>query len=221
MARGRMDNETEIKTLRLQVAGLEKQVSELSAKLEGSKKPIRQPDLVHHEWAIDQRAKIQHKLLALYRQVLKTDPKQADWTLTYLSDHLISAAFSLWRAVFLAENVRDEAPILEAQKNFLETVISTNAITFPDDRRNSAWTVSFYLENAKHRIMAAHHLAEHYFKGERLDMVLPLVRLKGTNDVKLTRYEWESIHAALRILLKILDPKTKLPVDTPTIPVDE
>jgi hypothetical protein len=68
--------------------------------------------------------------------------------------------------------------------------------------------------------MAALHLAEHYFKGEQLNMVLPLIRLKGTKDVKLTRYEWESIHAALRILLKILNPSTKLPVDMPTIPVE-
>jgi hypothetical protein len=63
-------------------------------------------------------------------------------------------------------------------------------------------------------------LAEHYFKGEDLKLVLPLVRLKGTNDVKLTRYEWECIHAATRILLKVLDPATSLPVETPNVPLE-
>jgi len=40
-----MDSEAEVKTLRLQVAALEEQVSKLSADFEASKKPARKPDL--------------------------------------------------------------------------------------------------------------------------------------------------------------------------------
>jgi hypothetical protein len=80
-----MNNDAEISTLRLQVAALEKQVSELAGKFEASKKPGRKPDLKHREWAIEERAKIQQTLLALYNRVLKADPEQTDWTLTYLN----------------------------------------------------------------------------------------------------------------------------------------
>jgi hypothetical protein len=86
---------------------------------------------VHYEWAIEQRAKIQHTLLALYKQVLKTNPKQTDWTLTYLMGHLISASFSLWRAVFLAENVRDEAPILMPKRISLRPSSPLTRSPFP------------------------------------------------------------------------------------------
>ena len=71
-----MNNDAEISTLRLQVAALEKQVSELAGKFEASKKPGRKPDLKHREWAIEERAKIQQTLLALYNRVLKLIPSR-------------------------------------------------------------------------------------------------------------------------------------------------
>lgn len=176
-----------------------------------------EPDIEHLRWAIDCRADIQHTLLALYTFVRRPSLDQRDWVRPHLLDDLIAAAFSLWRAAFLAEHVRTADSIREAQQRFLATVIATNAINFPDDRRNSAWSVSFYLENAKHRLMKAHQIAQHYMDHESLKKVLPLVRLQGTNDVKLTRYEWECIHRALRIILKVLDPDCNLPIKELTI----
>ncbi len=132
-------------------------------------------------------------------------------------DHLIAASFSLWRAVFLAENVREPNSVRVAQKLFLATVISTNAIGFGDDKRSSAWSVGFYLENAKHRLTAAHLIISHHRKDLQVQDILPLLRLSGTYAVELTRYEWESIHAALRTLLKALDPACKLPIEPPTV----
>ena len=58
-------------------------------------------------------------------------------------------------------------------------------------------------------------------KNKSLEQVLPRIRLKGTNDVGLTRYEWESIHMALRIILKVLNPEFNLPIDEPTPPGEE
>jgi hypothetical protein len=177
------------------------------------------PDLAHLEWAIDHRAKIQHTLLALYDFLRRNQPAdQRDWVMPTFLDHLIAAAFSLWRAVFLAESIRDWASIHKGQETFLASVLSTNAITFADDRKNRAWTVSYYLENAKHRLMAAHHVAEHHMPNRSLEQVLPLLRLKGTNAVALTRYEWECAHKALRIMFKLLDPNLKLPIEDPTLP---
>lgn len=211
-----MDVAAELKILRLQIEAIEKQITTIGQAL--TTKPVIKPDIVHLAWAIDQRAKIQHTLLALYEYVRSNEPDQREWVKPSLLDHLIAAAFSLWRAVFLAEDTRTLVSIRKAQEEFLASVISTNAIGFGDDKRNSAWTVSYYLENAKHRLMAAHHIAEHYMKDKSLDTVLSLVRLKGTDDVRLTRYEWESIHMAVRIMLKLLCPDLKLPIEAPTIP---
>jgi hypothetical protein len=179
------------------------------------------PNILHLRWTIDQRAKIQHTLLALYEYVRLNAPERRDWVKPSLLDDLIAAAFSLWRAVFLAENIRTPESIHKSQEDFLASVIATNTIGFSDDKRNSAWTVSFYLENAKHRVAAAHQVAAHHMKNKSLEQVLPRIRLKGTNDVGLTRYEWESIHMALRIILKVLNPEFNLPIDEPTPPGEE
>jgi hypothetical protein len=180
-----------------------------------------EPDIEHLKWAIDCRADIQHTLLALYTFVRRPSPDdQRDWVRPSLLDDLIAAAFSLWRAAFLAEHVRTADSIRDAQRRFLATVIATNAINLPDDRKNSAWSVSFYLENAKHRLMRANQVAEHHIGHKSLKTVLSLVRLTGTDDVKLTRYEWECIHRALRIILKVLDPDCNLPIKELTLPTE-
>jgi hypothetical protein len=133
-------------------------------------------------------------------------------------DHLIAAGFSLWRAVFLSESDRDFIAIHKGQEKFLESVLTNNAITFADDKTNRAWTVSYYLENAKHRLAAAQALTEEYLKDKSRDRILPLLRLRGTRDVALTRYEWECVHAAMRLIVKILNPDSKLPLLQPNLP---
>jgi hypothetical protein len=135
-----------------------------------------------------------------------------------LLDDLIAAAFSLWRAVFLAESNREWTSIHKGQEDFLSSVITNNAINYTDDKRNRAWTVSYYLENAKYRLKSAHHNASHHMNHETLSNVLPLLAVKGTEKASLTRYEWESVHMALRIMLKILDPHLTLPIESPTVP---
>jgi hypothetical protein len=179
------------------------------------------PDVRHLAWAIDQRAKIQHTMLALLELVREIEVNHAEWIKPKLMDHLIAAAFSLWRAVFLAEKVREIPTIQKAQEDFLAKVISTNAIAFGDDLQNSAWTVSYYLEAAKLRISAAHSIAAHHLPDDSLREIMPLVRLVGTGDVKLTRYEWECAHRAVRVLLKLIYPSCKIEPEPPHLPIDE
>jgi len=177
------------------------------------------PDLEHLEWAIDQRGKIQHTLLALYKFVRNNSPDQLDLERKSLLDDLIAAAFSLWRAVFLAESKREWTSIHKGQEEFLASVITNNAINYSDDKRHLAWTVSYYLENAKHRIRSAHHNATNNMPhDETLSTILSLINVKGTRKASLTRYEWESVHMALRIMLKILAPHMTLPIDRPALP---
>lgn len=189
---------------------------------EGTKKP----DLSHLAWALDQRLEIQRTLLELYRFVRANTseslrsphPSEPHFVKPMLLDHLIAAGFSLWRAVFLSESDRDFVSIHKSQEKFLESVLTNNAITYTDDKINRAWTVSYYLENAKHRLAAAMYLAEEYLKDKSLNKVMPLLRLKGERDVALTRYEWECVHAAMRLILKILHPKSTLPPLQPKLP---
>jgi hypothetical protein len=46
----------------------------------------------------------------------------------YVLGYLIGAAFSLWRAVFLADTFRDDLSVHGTQEQFLKTVITDNAI---------------------------------------------------------------------------------------------
>jgi hypothetical protein len=160
-------------------------------------------DLDHLKWAIERRADIQRTLHSLYGYVRTNRPQQLFTTI--LLDHCIAAAFSLWRAVFLADKVRTISSTHEAQERFLETVVTTNAINFPDDRRNSAWTVSFYLENAKHRLSQGATIASRHLDLQDYHGVIGLLRQSGT-DVPMTRYEWECAHLALRSLFNVIAP---------------
>jgi hypothetical protein len=77
-----------------------------------------EPDLKHLEWLVDRRSDIQHTLLALYNYV-----RGFHFGHPILIDHLVAAAFSLWRAVFLAGTSRDWVPVSTGQKKFLLDII--------------------------------------------------------------------------------------------------
>jgi hypothetical protein len=63
---------------------------------EGESLPkVAKPDEEHLAWAIDQRADVQHTLLALYGFVQYHPPPKLDHDAQYLLDLLIGAAFSL------------------------------------------------------------------------------------------------------------------------------
>jgi hypothetical protein len=182
----------------------------------------KKPDIEHLRWAIDQRAEIQRTMLALYEYVRANrtslgyaNPKE------YILDHLVGAAFSLWRAVFLAETFRSDETIRESQEGFLAKVISDNSITFGDDKINRAWTVGYYLDDAKLRVERASAYADHHLKSDSRRFVTRHLRLRGTLGVPLTEWEWESAHFALRHMLGILDPETTAKPIQPNSPRPE
>lgn len=181
---------------------------------------VAKPDIKHLAWAIDQRAQIQRTLLAFYGMIRERPQNQyPSWWEEHLNDHFLAAGFCLWRAVFLADKPRDLESVVAAQERFLTQVLSTNAITFPDDRTNSAWTVTFYLENAKLRIGAAQQFMHDQLTKEqrsamKLEMVIRYVRLKGREPVDM-RYEWQAAHTALRLLLNGPFTGLELPIEHP------
>jgi hypothetical protein len=171
-------------------------------------------DEEHLGWAIDQRAAAQRTLLALHTFVKSNPAHVQDPKTLLLIDLLIGAAFSLWRAVFLADTFRDVVRVQQSQEAFLLKVLTNNAITFPDDRANRDWTVGYYLENAKLRLARAITILDGSPDSREL---MRHLRLRGLG-AELTRYEWESAHYALRALLKIIAPETQISADPPTAP---
>ncbi len=68
-------------------------------------------------------------MLALYMFARGHTPEAIGATpKNYLFNLLIGAAFSLWRAVFLADTFRDVRTIHSNQEAFLEKVITDNSI---------------------------------------------------------------------------------------------
>jgi len=182
----------------------------------------KKPDIEHLRWAVDQRAEIQRTLLALYGYVRKNKPSAGYANpRDYILDHLVGASFSLWRAVFLAETFRSDESIRDSQEGFLAKVISDNSITFGDDKINRAWTVGYYLDDAKLRIERASAYADHHLKADSRRNVIQHLRLRGTLGVSLTEWEWESAHFALRHMLCILDPQTTAKPIPPNSPRPE
>jgi hypothetical protein len=184
------------------------------------RQPSAEEELKHLRWAISVRAKIQETLLALYELVLQPPARgYPAWWEELLKSYFLGTGFALWRAAFLADKARDLESTVTAQEAFLKQLLSTNAITFGDDRANRSWTVTFYLEDAKLRIGAAyqfllHHLAEDQQQAMGLPEVVRYIRLTGRQPVDV-RYEWEAAHAALRILLNNPYTDLKLEVEKP------
>jgi hypothetical protein len=167
-----------------------------------------EPDLHHLEWAIDQRAKIQHTLLKLYQFLQTYNPDMqspnSPWVRTSALDDLIAAGFSLWRAAFLAGSLRQLENIQEAQKQFLERVVTINAITFSDDKQNDAWTFGYYILNAMYRLLASQRNLEMFLSEEDKALLARLLRIRATGNRAHNRHQWESLHAVLRIFYKIV-----------------
>ena len=182
------------------------------------------PDFGHLAWAVNQRAEIQRTLLALYEFVCRHRPPQ-NGAQKYVPGYLIGAAFSLWRAVFLADTFRDDVSVHGSQEQFLKKVITDNTIGFNDDRQNRHWTVGYYLENAKIRLSQAATFIEAHANAFGLKLnpgvlaeTMPLLQLSGTMGVELTRYEWESAHYALRRLFRIIEPDASIEARPPEAP---
>ena len=79
--------------------------------------------------------------MTLYKFIRDHPPGSIDLWDKYLLDSSVGAAFSLWRAAFLAETLRGDVEIHASQEAFLERLITDNTITFGDDKINRHWTV--------------------------------------------------------------------------------
>ena len=176
------------------------------------------PDFDHLKWSIDKRADVQRTLLALYTYVRCRPAENVKPIDIDLLDDLIGAAFSLWRAVFLVDTLREDTTVHDSQEQFLAKVISDNSITFADDKINRHWTVGYYLENAKLRLRQTLSYVDDRKSTTLQTRLGPSLHFRGTENVRLTQYEWECLHHVLGEVLLILHPTSDYQPVRPQMP---
>ena len=132
-------------------------------------KKLQDEHVRHYAWLIRGRFEIQKVHNELYRFLLESKAKNffphdeclnaTPWRLFSL---LLGASFALWRAVPLIDHVAPgETTIVDAlddAKKFLENLLEDNAINYAQDKRAAHWTVRYYLNSARLRLLEASRL---------------------------------------------------------------
>ncbi len=113
---------------------------------------MNDPD--NFRWLVDSRSKIQSFLLQLYPLI--GEPPPTSVARSAVLQLLLGSAFSLWRAVFLAEDDRKINMVENHAKEFLRILIKDNAINYTQDSATRNWTVGYYLNNAYFRLNLAY-----------------------------------------------------------------
>ena len=110
------------------------------------------PDPEHLNWVIHGRARNQIAALNIYALMKDHRDEIRVEKLSYDLQTLAAVAFSLWRAVFLADRTGAvEAKMADAEL-FLGKMLTDNAIAFAQDRGSREWTFNYYVDNARFRL---------------------------------------------------------------------
>jgi len=111
----------------------------------------KSPTSARSTWSLDARTRSQRLLMALYDLarsggVSPTSPRGESLSL------LLGVAFSLWRAVSLADTPNRRWPdALENSQAFLDAMASTKTIGLGLEYQLQEWASGYYLNNAKLR----------------------------------------------------------------------
>lgn len=102
----------------------------------------------HLEWLILSRMRNQNACLRLFNLFEKYTVQAKGKELRAASQLLVAAAFSLWRAAFLADKTGQREAVFNDARAFLATLLTNNAINYPQDRASREWTFNYYMTNA-------------------------------------------------------------------------
>jgi hypothetical protein len=155
-------------------------------------------DLPYLRWLVLHRSNIQNLLLELHlflqeqRRAL-----DADADLRSIFGLLVGSAFSLWRAVFLADSSRDWKNILDDADRFLDTLIRDNTILFRDDK--NAWSIGYYLNNGRYRL---YRILEK-MPDEQLRNLIDQIKSTGVDEVS-ARNAWQLSYEAARLAFDLV-----------------
>jgi hypothetical protein len=166
------------------------------------------PDLSDLRWLVDRRNKIQSCLLQLYERIERT-AVEPDKQHSLILQLLLGAAFSLWRAVFLAGSGRELNAVDSHAKEFLQTLIKDNAINYPQDQKTRSWSVGYYLNNAHLRLQVAYQM--HGLLSAHRERVNAFLSEQVSDSAASDALQpWDGAHAAiLEILTHLSEPNTK------------
>lgn len=138
-----------------------------------------QSKLPHLKWAIKSRARNQASSLRLLELFDAYPQRWKTQRYSRAAQDLVSVAFSLWRAAFLADKESQRGEVFKAGRAFLERVIEDNAIGFTQDRAWRAWTFNYYTRNARWSL-------------EHLHALFPKIASKYDTSIKLNATErWD------------------------------
>lgn len=112
------------------------------------------PSATHLAWVIDGRAKNQRPALDLYEMIANDKQQITKRRLATDAQDLAAVAFSLWRAVFLADRSGAMEAKMKDVEYFLGKMLTDNSIAFSQDRTAREWSFNYYLDNAKYRLIS-------------------------------------------------------------------
>jgi hypothetical protein len=85
---------------------------------------------------------------------------------------LVGTGFSLWRAVFLADQRLEGTASLAAAEKFLTKVVSDNTITYSQEKDTRRWTAGFYIGHIQYRLFHLHNNYGEDLKVPELDELI-------------------------------------------------
>jgi hypothetical protein len=169
------------------------------------------------KWLVKSRSDIQNESLALYdflcekRSALDLNKDAAS-----IFGLLLGTTFSLWRAAFLADETRSKRSVLDDAQKFLEFLVRDNAIGYAQDQKAKNWTVGYYLNDARYRLLAINeklpkldgvHLPGPIPQIEQLkEMYLSGVELDATTSV--WKVEFNILHEAFGVFKAAMEDKS-------------
>lgn len=109
------------------------------------------------EEVVERRRKNQESLCTLFRiaearhAILSTTANEA-WERDVFH-LLVGAGFALWRSAFLCHAARTPPILLGQATALLNLLLRDNAFTYPNERTTKEWTVGFYLNDARYRLI--------------------------------------------------------------------
>ncbi len=168
------------------------------------------------KWLVESRSKIQKESLALYnflcanRTALDQNKPAAE-----IFGFLLGTTFSLWRAAFLANENRPKRRILDDAQKFLKYLVRDNTISYTQDKDAKNWTVGYYLNDARYRLLDIKHRLPKLV-GDALQGLNPLFEklekmYSSGREIDATTQVWnveyKILHKALRVFRTAIAPK--------------
>jgi hypothetical protein len=159
----------------------------------------KSPPPDHLEWVIKGRAKNQQAALALWELIGDPELQVTKKGLSSAAQDLAAVAFSLWRAVFLADRIGSTEAKMASVHVFLGKMLTDNAIAFTQDREAREWTFNYYLDNALYRLV---NLEEKWPS-------LKKIPLEPPSGKRTSKRRWDYLQDALDAAILALDAEVR------------